>query len=1568
MPDWNWAGGQTSGGRVDAVYNHPSIPNHYVIGTYTSGIFVSTNGGTSWNCVTDNLSFPVFGVKQIIADPNNANHLLAITGTRFIEGGVIYSNDAGQNWYESQTGLPQFQSLDYHPTEPNLVFGAANTGIYYSNDNGLTWTSLGLPPTYDPTNKDILQLLVLENKFYFGGINKYVSGAELFSGDFSVSVANVSVNSWSIELSSAFIPGETLSNVAFSNKVGSNCFIQLTGSSDHTFKSIDFGVTFANILNDVPSGGIHTYELIASPNDPNILYVAEVWAVRKYDLNNGTNVVIGGLSGNSGHHVDYRASQIIDDVANDRIIFGNDGGIGLVPNGLSQTATIQSLYGDLSISMIHAFDVHEKTGRIAYGFQDHAMRYRDPGNIFSPYFIWEGSAAMIQQHHHEAIVGENAYNGIKDRETTSRDLIAGVFGEPGECYLGGYFIKYRHFPDRFARGMNKSSSYPTGKVGMGRAIQDQERSIISDSKGIGPVAFCERKPEFVYAADNERGVATDKFYRSADDGVTWENMNYATVILDGNNTNPVNLSDYLIWNNIRAIAVDHHDPILVYCGIGGTHTTWPNGITDERFRVIRSFDGGETFDDYSEGLPALPVERLLTIDSDNDLIFCATSVGIYYRTNDMNRWECFSEGLPKAQVTGLQYIYCDNVLYASTYGRGMWKTDVNLPISSNFTQEITQNTVWAEDRTLTENLVVKQGYTLIIQGDVYIEANKKIIVEDGAKLVVDGAKLTNYCGTYWNGIELWGNSNLTQSPTNQGILETKNGAVIEYARSAINTLKVNGISIDWSKTGGIVKCTNTTFRNNARSCQYLYYHSQHPFIAGVEIPNQGRFVDCEFIWDDEVLPGPISPAVTMFHVNGVQFAGCTFEDLRTGVTVNDRASGIFSLDAGFKVRGRDLGAPTPFPIAPLHWFDVAQTDYKENLFKDLRYGIHVMNYGTFSSVVVDQSRFLNNSYGVQLDAVDDAIITRNWFEFNDQAPAGMTAMYELSFRESNAYKVEGNDFKKVSNPWGAAGTLVENSGPSSNEVYRNRYDGVNVGNWGRGFNSNDQSNLAGSTGLQWLCNENANGYFDLLNNIPFYDPSLNGEGVRLLQGNPETSAGNKFSTSITPGGPDRHLYHEDQDLMGYYYSPFDLQEFPTEVTGLVTYDDAVFENQCASSFVSTIYINSSNFLNASALSAIQTRLNTINQEVALKTAELEALILAGDDASLHALVQNLNNSNKNDVKNILLEESPYLSMSLLEELGLKQPSLFPHSWYKKIIDSNIEVARDESFMEFLSTKPYPLPIGMYNQIKENRFFEFTERGEKELVILTLNDEREVLMNLLISDAMAGDDEVNWNDVKQLIINRDHLECKRQVVDYHMGREEISSCCTILDLLELELASYKMERVKQELEDFIFFKRYLLSITVNTGIVKKLQTAEIAQLEYMADNFEGKAKRQARNILCFYEGMCEEIDYEIPAETSNGNKSMGPSQWKVDENAPLQELTIVPNPNNGEFLLGVPEGCSIETVSIVDITGRQINYEEISSKGNETNIRLLNAEKGVHIIVVNCLNGTSYMNRVLVAQD
>ncbi|MBI2259558.1 MAG: hypothetical protein HYU67_11780, partial [Flavobacteriia bacterium] len=1013
--------GQT-GGMVTAIYNDPNHLNSCLIGTLRGGIFSTTDGGINWTCVTDLLPFPVLGVKQIIASPENPDYLLAITGTENIKGGVIYSSDGGVTWNKVTQNLPQFYWIDFHPSISGLAFAATKDDVKYTLNYGLTWSSLGVPNSYESVYRNFQKIVVFENNFFVSNFKEYYVDYHIYSASFSLNSNSVSI-SWGNELSQSFISSNFLRFCDFSNKIGEKIYLEVIDENNDIkiYKTNDSGSNFT-LLNFTPSqsklieGNANKNVLIASPNDENVLYLACVYNIRKYNVITGSYVSIDGI----GDHDDYRCYQIIKNGNLDRILTGNDGGAAMIENGLAQSPNISSINGNLSISLLHSFDVHEKTSRIAYAFQDHAMRYRDKNLSFSGTFIWEGKMAMIQEDYLDAIVGEDTYYGIYDKPDSPHPIVDGILGLPFGN-IKSCSIKYRHYPERFAAGFGNTELYPYGKVAMNRAANVSEFSHITTSQSIGEVAICERKPQYIYAGEYESGQQDYRLFKSTDDGYEWTPMNPLVY----SNGTPISLSLVLDYKRINAIAVDHIDENIVYIGISGTYEE-NEQIVDEKFRVIKSTDGGNSFNDYSQGLPALPIEKLLTVESDNQLVFCATSVGIYYRTNEMTRWECFSKNLPKVEITEMEYNYCDNTLYVSTYGRGVWKSIVNLNTDNSFKEEISTTTTWNTSRHLKNHLVIKNDAVLTITSTIFVGKDRKIIIEPGAKLIIDGGTITSECGSFWEGIEIWGNSAQTQTQGHQGTLIMKNGAVLENAHEAVRVWKPD----DWASTGGIIHATNSFFRNNWRSIEYIFYHSLTS--NNNEIKNKGYIADCEFTWDDNFFRSDAACGISLFHVNGVRIYRSKFIDNRTYVaTWTNRPIGIKSIDAGYSVIGRYASPTLPQNQNQDAYFN-PNLPYCE--FKNLEIGIDASNASSSFPFLVDNSQFENCGYGVYLSSHWDATVIRNKFEANNNKPSAMPYMKQLNFNWCSGYKVEGNVFNNST--FGALGCLVYNSQHEPNQIYR----------------------------------------------------------------------------------------------------------------------------------------------------------------------------------------------------------------------------------------------------------------------------------------------------------------------------------------------------------------------------------------------------------------------------------------------------------------------------------------------------------------------------------------------------
>jgi hypothetical protein len=127
---------------------------------------------------------------------------------------------------------------------------------------------------------------------------------------------------------------------------------------------------------------------------------------------------------------------------------------------------------------------------------------------------------------------------------------------------------------------------------------------------------------------------------------------------------PVDSNNYF-GRGITDIAVDPDNPNIVYVCL----SRYIPGS-----RVFMSVDGGISWQNISGSLPNVPFYTLLIHDDAVNGIYAGSEIGVFYRNSNMNDWIYFSNDLPLVPVYQLDFD--QNKLYAATFGRGIWSSDL----------------------------------------------------------------------------------------------------------------------------------------------------------------------------------------------------------------------------------------------------------------------------------------------------------------------------------------------------------------------------------------------------------------------------------------------------------------------------------------------------------------------------------------------------------------------------------------------------------------------------------------------------------------------------------------------------------------------------------------------------------------------------------------------------------------------------------------------------------------------------------------------------------------------------
>lgn len=265
--------------------------------------------------------------------------------------------------------------------------------------------------------------------------------------------------------------------------------------------------------------------------------------------------------------------------------------------------------------------------------------------------------------------------------------------------------------------------------------------------------------------------------------------------------------------------------------------------------------------------------------------------------------------------------------YISSISRYVYPTEA----PSTTPWNITADQTWDFGIRMYQDIIVKSGKTLTIKCEVQMPPNGKIVVEKGAKLILDGGNITAYHPkTSWKGIELYGDKTQEPYPQHQGSLEMINESTIEYAELGVQDF-ISGV---WNG-GGIILAANSTFKDCRKSVG-LNDYPDYPRGSSCS------FYKVKFITENQAAKTNRSlagiGAFTSYNERGVLISQCTFENSIpvSAMAMDDRSVAIYSMDAGFRIEGSSFKGfktavyPTTASNTPLRTVKVINNTFEEN--------------------------------------------------------------------------------------------------------------------------------------------------------------------------------------------------------------------------------------------------------------------------------------------------------------------------------------------------------------------------------------------------------------------------------------------------------------------------------------------------------------------------------------------------------------------------------------------------------------------------------------------------------------
>lgn len=1307
-------------GIVNSVAVDPTNHNILFAGSNTAGLYKSINGGSTWKSVTDELLISGLGVESIAISPEDTNIIYAVTGSSS-NGygnwslGVIKSIDGGETWFttvdsQSESIHPNFKfsnkkGLDIimiDPLNSERIIVGGNRALLVSNDGGLNWESkpilnqegIDVFQIYDTNNKDLVVEDIEFDPYNPGHIYASTSATSLLNeSDLSMSYLFKSTDygeSWMVveNLNINFGQHIKMDFCPFTEKLFL-CYSTTEGMCEISYTT-DGALSFTTVFNGYIDVSFYCLEYEASNQTENLFFVAGVeFFIVYYD---GENWTVKEESENL--HVDNRDLLMVDGVdSQDVLLLGHDGGISKVEwNGIveenNQNLHWENLNGEgLLLSQIYGAGGWSGKNVKLFGAQDlGTWKIEDPN--LERLFGADGAEIGISEFYRGRAVGgtQNVLQNIMNYGNYDAPLsgpwISGPKMLKQQREFG--FKNNNHF---YAAQKTLIKGYydePFISFNLGVLDQPYMDGVSSENnKYISAFSVAPSNEDIVYVAFeapfwsndiystnpesvNQSGEIISKLFKSIDGGYSYTDITNSFFVQSESN-------NLYKWDQISCILIDPNDENHLYVGMKEYHP-FQNEIKN---RVLESFDAGLTWVDKSVGLPRFPIHQLLYHIGSDEIIYAATESGVYKWDKESGLWECFNNGLPPSIVTSMYIDYCTNSLNISTYGKGMWELNLDPQIDVYHIYGNKEISTF-EQRFFQTDIIIHNGAKLNIKGRVSMNKNCKIIVEKGGELLVDGGIVSNYCEDRWDGIEVWGDFSLSQSPmSNQGIVEFKNGAIIENANCGIRVGRLidsDEWEIDWSKAGGIVIADNSTFRNNIKDVGFTPYHNST--YLGELANNKSRFRNCDFIVDEnfnfdpvDIAPNNFISRVSLYKVEGISFTECSFyieDELIESMPSLNRGAAIKSIESGFSLTGNceDFSnnniACVPSDLTCQNIGET--TNINHSLIQGFQTGIDATAYNGGMPIKISKTLFDKNIVSSRFTGSNNVSFKENKVRLSQEnsfyesiinlpdQQLGEAVAVGAQFIGCTEYTIsrnvfEGEDSLPDYSQSKKVGLNIIYSGHDANEVYLNDFSGLYAGAVIQRQNRNQYNWDFTNEGLQLRCNEFENTHYDIALTDKGSMAALQGSWAENSQ-DFTAPAGNVFTEEHLSSEGDIFVCDNCSWLVYLHHSEGSNQEKVVPVE--FDYQDVYPVNQ------DVIYVDRQSVCPINQYENIETpilktKINEKRNLIAELESSLEHNIDLGNSEVVVEFINNLSNSDI-DIRNLLLEISPYVSDEALTAL------------------------------------------------------------------------------------------------------------------------------------------------------------------------------------------------------------------------------------------------------------------------------------------------------------------------------
>ncbi|MEY8780639.1 WD40/YVTN/BNR-like repeat-containing protein [Allomuricauda sp. XS_ASV26] len=749
--------GPYRGGRSIGIAGHADRQNEYYFGATGGGLWKTTDGGNTWDPVTDGQinSSSVGAVDVADSDPD-----IVYIGTgesefrgNIMQGdGVYKSTDAGKTWVHA--GLKDSQTISrirIHPTNPDIVYAAVlghpfgpneERGVFKTTDGGDTWKKIlykgpkagAADLILDPSDPNTIYASIWEVyrtpwKMWGGGgasaLFKSTDGGE----------------SWEELSNLPGMPEAPIGKIGVTvSPVDSNrVWAIIEANNGGVFRSDDGGKTWKQTNNErkLRQRAFYYTRIYADPKDKDVVYVLNVNFWKSTD---------------GGEKFDTEI----------KVPHGDNHDLWIDPNNPMRMAQANDGGGTISVNGGKTWtDENFPTAQL----------YHITATNDFPYFV-----AGAQQDNSTIAVPSEGWNFLTARTNTLKKSTPHYAVGGGES---GYITQDPEDLDVFYAGSYSGvlTRY-NRRTGESRRIEPYPRYFMGEPAETLPERVHWTYPIVFSPLDSDRLYVTSQHvWVSNDRGQSWEkispDLTYADPETMGESGGVVTLdmSGPELYATVYALAPSYHDVNTIWAGSddGMLHITrnhgksWENitppdvpkhsrisiidasrhdagtayvaikryQMNDRAPYIYKTTDYGATWTKIINGIAEGHYVHAVREDIQvPGLLYAGTEHGMYVSFDAGENWKSFQLNLPDVAVRDL--VVTEKDIAIATHGRSMWILDDISPI-----REYKEDILQKDLHVYTPYYSVRRVQDAVFQYYLGKEANEVTIeILDGSGNVI----------------------------------------------------------------------------------------------------------------------------------------------------------------------------------------------------------------------------------------------------------------------------------------------------------------------------------------------------------------------------------------------------------------------------------------------------------------------------------------------------------------------------------------------------------------------------------------------------------------------------------------------------------------------------------------------------------------------------------------------------------------------------------------------------------------------------------------------------------------